>query len=551
MTRNALTRACTSTVTIALHRELNCFFFLELLSRTTTPLPGHHVNPSSSHHHTPRAPSPPLPPRVIQPVPTPITASSPDSSFDDISLFTMTSTVPPSSCMYAEVIRTAPEKVPMMLAGLSMPTEDHWLDWVTCCRTYFANKETLKAKNYVTNVAGGIKPCRITLWYQTNHVDLNKLSFEEFLSKCMTKWLPSNWLKLRQAKMLSLTQGSGSFADLANTMINNNIQLDLSMDLLLRAEIEDNEKISAEKDLDSWIDLVIIVDEKHARERIMCKAEVKEAARKFVNSDKKCSSSTAGFNDSSHSNNNSNPPGPSQTQNFPSDNSYPIHQCVPPLTESEHALLLLYFGCVKCRQFFVNHNKCDCPNGFPSPVGYHMLSQTNVNNACHGLPHNHPLKMAQPRQPVTATHVLSAPTIQYIIPPVTPQVIASHSYPPTYTQPVQTAQAELPAVTAACLPSFNPKQQTLDNWFALNEASLDSNDSRFVSGPPIAVIAPSVPFLVPHLMWECAVDDPSSFCRRRVNALIDHAPFQAIAEHHSSFQCIFLLIYTLLIQILG
>ncbi|KAK0490438.1 hypothetical protein IW261DRAFT_1325476 [Armillaria novae-zelandiae] len=73
-----------------------------------------------------------------------------------------------------------------------MSTEDHWLDWATCCQTYFANKETLKAENYVTNVAGGLKPRHIALWYQANHIDLNKLTFEEFLTKCMMKWLPSN-----------------------------------------------------------------------------------------------------------------------------------------------------------------------------------------------------------------------------------------------------------------------------------------------------------------------------------------------------------------------
>ncbi len=51
----------------------------------------------------------------------------------------------------------------------------------------FHDKESLKAENYVTNVAGGLKPCCIVLWYQANHIELNKLSFEDFLTKSMTK----------------------------------------------------------------------------------------------------------------------------------------------------------------------------------------------------------------------------------------------------------------------------------------------------------------------------------------------------------------------------
>ncbi|KAK0471451.1 hypothetical protein IW261DRAFT_1314896, partial [Armillaria novae-zelandiae] len=283
-------------------------------------------------------------------------------------------------------------KVPMMLAGEKNPTEDHWLDWATCCRTYFANKETVKAENYVINVAGGLKPRRVALWYQANHVELNKLTFEEFLTKCMTKWLPSTWQKTRQAKLLSITQGTGSFSDLANAMINHNsalsgsnchldderlrTQLDLAMDPLLRAEVDENEKIYTEKDLDAWVDLVVIVDERRTREKEMRLAEVEEHARKIMTNDKKRSSTTAGFNNASRTGQNPNTSfSNTSSSNTSTSTTYKARPRLPQITESERALLRLNFGCTKCRQFFVNHNRTNCKNDFPSPVGYHTLTQ--------------------------------------------------------------------------------------------------------------------------------------------------------------------------------
>lgn len=88
-------------------------------------------------------------------------------------------------------------------------------------------------------------------------------------------------------------QGTGSFADLTNSMINDNsaltgstfhldddhlrIQLELAMDPLLSSEIDNNKKITAKKDLDTWVDLVIIIDERHTCEKEMRKVEAEEA----------------------------------------------------------------------------------------------------------------------------------------------------------------------------------------------------------------------------------------------------------------------------------
>ncbi|KAK0457190.1 uncharacterized protein EV420DRAFT_1691643 [Desarmillaria tabescens] len=384
----------------------------------------------------------------------------------------------PNTCIYPEVVQTMPEKVPMMLAGKKMPNEDHWLDWTTCCHTYFTNKETLKAENYVTNVAGGIKSRCVALWYQANHVKLNKLSFKEFLSKC-----------------------TGSFANLVNTMINDNstltsstyhlddsqlrTQLKLAMDPLLCSKVDKNEKISAEKDLDLWVDLVVITDKKRTCEREAHQLEVEEATQKILNNDKKRSASAAGLTDVSHSGSN-----PAQSS---SSNPAPIPS---------------YSGCPRLPQIT------------ETEFSYHTLTQADVDNAHNALPMNHPLKFAQPNPPITATYVSAPP--QYNVAPPAPQIVHSHTYPPLYPQPAVaaavTATADLPAPTAACLPPNDLKQSMLDAWFTLNEASLDSNDSRFVSTSPVAAVSSpsvpttstSVPFLLPHLFWHCAIDDLAS-----------------------------------------
>ncbi len=150
-----------------------------------------------------------------------------------------------------------------------------------------------------------------------------------------------------------------------------------TMDPLLHAEIDDNKKIFGEKDLDTWVDLVIIVDKRRTHEKDMHRAEAEEAACKMINNDKKCSSSTAGFNDSSCS-------GTTSTAQSSSTNT-------PNST--------------KCYQFFVNYNKDNCKNSFPLLVGYHTLTQADIDNAQNALPNTYLLKFAQPAQLVAATHV--------------------------------------------------------------------------------------------------------------------------------------------------
>jgi hypothetical protein len=52
------------------------------------------------------------------------------------------------------------------------------------------------------------------------------------------------------------------------------------------------------------------------------------------------------------------------------------------LTDIKRLLLFDNEGCLKCRHFFMKHHASDCPNDFPSAVGYKGLMNEDVNTAC-------------------------------------------------------------------------------------------------------------------------------------------------------------------------
>jgi hypothetical protein len=47
---------------------------------------------------------------------------------------------------------------------------------------------------------------------------------------------------------------------------------------------------------------------------------------------------------------------------------------LPKLTPTERSIIFNHQGCFKCRQLYVDHKGANCPNGFPSPVGYRALT---------------------------------------------------------------------------------------------------------------------------------------------------------------------------------
>lgn len=54
---------------------------------------------------------------------------------------------------------------------------------------------------------------------------------------------------------------------------------------------------------------------------------------------------------------------------------------VPALTQAERELLLHHRGCFKCRRFYVGHHFSKCTNGYPSAVGYQVLTEAAALDA--------------------------------------------------------------------------------------------------------------------------------------------------------------------------
>jgi hypothetical protein len=140
---------------------------------------------------------------------------------------------------------------------------------------------------------------------------------------------------------------------------------------------------------------------------------------------------------------------------------------LPKLTDAECNLLFDNEDCLKCRHFFIDHRSANCPNEFPSGVGYKPLTTDDVKSAC--------CKMSNPVASVTDSSRGSG-----ILPIMT-------IMPPTNDSAVLEGNS--------------------------SDLSKDSDDS---------MSAHSVPFSIPHYHWRCAINGVDSLNHVDVEALIDN-----------------------------
>ena len=140
---------------------------------------------------------------------------------------------------------------------------------------------------------------------------------------------------------------------------------------------------------------------------------------------------------------------------------------LPKLTDTERNLLLNNEGCLKCCRFFVDHCSANCTNEFPSGVGYKPLTTDDVKSAC--------CKTSNPVASVAdSSHGSGILPIVAIMPPTNDSVVLEGNS---------------------------------------SDLSKDSHDS---------VSARSVPFLIPHYHWRCAIDGADSLNCVDLEALINN-----------------------------
>jgi hypothetical protein len=184
----------------------------------------------------------------------------------------------------------------------------------------------------------------------------------------------------------SMTQGASSFWDYAiQVQSRNSLLISTTSHLTedqLRHRVESGMddllsrrcthlKVNQENDFKKWLVEVKRVDD-------LMNAERKEFEN-IAKASREASRRGNQFGEPSLKANTRNPP---RNQTTSSSSSTPR---LSKLTDTERQLLFDNEGCLKCRHFFVNHRSTNCPNAFPSAVGYRSLTQADVDKSKHAL----------------------------------------------------------------------------------------------------------------------------------------------------------------------
>jgi hypothetical protein len=425
-------------------------------------------------------------------------------------------------------------KRPMISAGAMSPELLHRFEHHA--RGYLQNKEGLEAKGYVDHIVYSFEDPLFSDWYQSQQDLLSILSFTDFMAKVRARWLPKRWQQDLARKVRSTKQNKTAFSDFIDSLRRDNLllkgsqfhlspsqlrtQIELNISPKLAASFDrwkDNHESSedesekendapidpvasaaanllksassalkAEAKLQSFVDTLTKLDQKLVEDRNAQKRDAEDAARSL-----KRSGSSVGLSDVSrrapYTRNGSTSNTRTQTPSSSSSSSRP-----PKLTDRERKYLEMYNGCKKCRGFYLPDNhSCN----FPTGDGYVERSMVTVNDARK--------RIKLPALPVPREEMGmsinsisgSFPPQPSTVPPPLPvaSVLGMSSYPITSVYP----------------PNDNSVLAAGDS-----DLSCDSNDS----------VRTHIPFILPHLLWECAVDshDPSSLSRVPVSALIDH-----------------------------
>ena len=291
------------------------------------------------------------------------------------------------------------------------------------------------------------------------------LSFmKEFHNKWLSKVLGTKqsgtfWEWAVKMRLLNtLLHGTTTYLDDA-TLLN---QLKVNLKLWLSCACDD-QRIK-EDTLDKWLDKVKIVDKKKHGECQQQWADAEEATHSHL----KWNTMSAGLSELSCHYNTFHG-GLMNDKNASSNKGKPFNTTknLLKLMDVEQTLLFDNKGCLKCRCFFVNHCSMNCPNKFPSGVGYKTLTADNVKSAHH--------KMSNP---VTLVSELSC------------------------------SSGILPIT--AIMPPAN------------NNAVLEGNSSDLSKDSDDSVSGHSVPFSILHYHWRCVVDGMDSLDHLKIEVLIDN-----------------------------
>ncbi|KAK0187616.1 hypothetical protein F5146DRAFT_717761 [Armillaria mellea] len=266
--------------------------------------------------------------------------------------------------------------------------------------SYIQNKDSLGPSKYVSALSGGFKDPLIRDWYMSDMSRLSSLGLTSFLSEMRAAFLPKDWDKKLQSKILSSFQSPGQPVTAwitrlrwNNTLLRNTPYHLRDDELLscfkahvnpaLARSAQCNKETARECDLTQWISLIKVVEESLPRPETAVVEDVKKAETPMSSiqtQTRKRSSSSAGnitvppakrpvFKGRPMSVVIMSPPIPS-----PAPRSAPRFKYPPALTDAQRTWLKRQGGCSKCRRVNVFHDIDKCPWGCPNADTYRGIT---------------------------------------------------------------------------------------------------------------------------------------------------------------------------------
>lgn len=270
------------------------------------------------------------------------------------------------------------------------------------CNSYFLNAKGGVADDHkVLRILNSFRDVHVRNWITTDRAGLTALTFENFMKRLRTEFLPPNWEDKVRSRILgskmprnerfiqwarSLQAENyvlrGTTSHLPDDRLRDTLEANVDLDLrLLAADIDPATRAS----LTDWMNAIEKLDAKRKldlkRHRELLSDELHHAKRQNTRPS------------SSYTSQNVNPSAAQPRQ----------QQRLPPLTPEERSLLRENDGCFKCRRFFQEHRTASCPNGFPPGDSYKSLSVEDLARAKRSAEKKQPPNHGQRRpKPVAA-----------------------------------------------------------------------------------------------------------------------------------------------------
>lgn len=196
------------------------------------------------------------------------------------------------------------------------------------------------------------------------------------------EFLESNWEQEAKQGLLAMTQGDGTFKDFAHRPKAANArlvgttahlskarlrqQLTVGMTQALHMQVN-NSEANAVTDYKLWKEQVRRINDL----LIQTYAEIQDVMKRSRNANRVTTPAA-------------NPARKNNVLNVSSSRSNNTSGGTKPLTltAKEKILLMKYHRCFKCRRLNQKHQSRDCPNDFPSGVGYHELTLSDMPSGC-------------------------------------------------------------------------------------------------------------------------------------------------------------------------